>query len=134
MATLYVARSATLSKWASDVGLGKHIYKVGVTGEPVKKLVQAGWAGETDWQLVKSQPIDGSDEAALLEVLARKVKPIDPKYYPRIKDAAGIFKLDPAHVENHMLITRALADTHERSVIKLKPADFADYLIHNAMK
>jgi hypothetical protein len=134
MATLYVARSAALCQWGFGVGLGKNIYKIGVTDEPVKKLVAAGWAGEQDWKLIASQPADGLDEAAMLELLARKAKPIDPKYYPRIRDTAGLFKLEPAHVENHMLITRALADTHDRSVIKLKPADFAAYLIHNALK
>jgi hypothetical protein len=134
MATLYVARSAALCQWGSDVGLGKNIYKIGITDEPVKKLVAAGWAGEQDWKLIANQPIEGTDEAAMLEVLARKAKPIDPKYYPRIRDTGGLFKIEPAHVENHMLITRALEDTHDRSVIKLKPADFAAYLIHNALK
>jgi hypothetical protein len=134
MATLYVARSAQLGKWASDVGLGKHIYKIGVTDEPVKPLVQAGWAGESDWQLVKQQPVDGASEAELLARLARKATLVEPRYYPRIRDAAGIFKVDPIHVENHMLVTRALAGGMDRAAIKLKPADFADYLIHNALR
>jgi hypothetical protein len=133
MATLYVARSAKLGKWASDVGLGKHIYKVGVTDEDVKALVASGWAGEKDWQLVKQQPADGLGEEDVLQRLGRKAKLVDPKYYPRIRDAAGMFKLDPAHVENHILITKALAGEAERQELKLKPIDFADYLIHNAV-
>ncbi len=133
MATLYVARSARLGKWAFEVGLGKHIYKVGVTDEPVKKLVAAGWAGETDWQLVKQQPAELA-EADALERLAKKEKAIDPRYYPRIREAAGLFKVDPVHVENHMLVTRALAGEASASPIKLKPADFAAYLIHNATR
>ncbi|HUK59162.1 MAG TPA: hypothetical protein VLV50_08005 [Stellaceae bacterium] len=134
MATLYVARSAKLGKWASDVGLGKHVYKIGVTDEPVKTLVAAGWAGETDWQLVKQQPAEEVSEADALERLGKKEKPVDPRYYPRIRDAAGIFKVDPVHVENHMLLTRALAGEADATPIKLKPADFAAYLIHNALR
>ncbi|HUB94420.1 MAG TPA: hypothetical protein VL993_00795 [Stellaceae bacterium] len=134
MATIFVARSASLGKWASDVGLGKHIYKVGVTDEPVKPLVAAGWAGETDWQLVKSQPVDGASEAAVFEQLARKVKVVDPKYYPRIKNTSGLYKVDPVNVENHILVTRVLADTTDPATVKLKPADFAVYLIHNALR
>jgi hypothetical protein len=132
MATLYVARSAKLGKWGADVGLGKHIYKFGVTDENVKALVAAGWAGETDWQLVKQQPADGLAEEEALQRLMRKNKIVDPKYYPRIREAAGVFKVDPAHVENHILITKALAGEAERQALKLKPADFAAYLIHNA--
>jgi len=133
MATLYVARSAKLGKWGSDVGIGKHIYKFGITDEDLKALVTAGWAGETDWQLVKQQPVDGIGEDDALQRLTLKVKPVDPKYYPRIRNAAGVFRLDPAHVENHILITKALAGEAERGTLKLKPADFAAYLIHNAI-
>jgi hypothetical protein len=134
MTTLYVARSAKLGKWASDVGLGKHIYKIGLCDEPVKPLVKDGWAGETDWQLVKSQEVEGLSEGDALERLAKKEKLVEPRYYPRIRDAAGIFKVDPVHVENHMLVTRALAGEADATPIKLKPADFAAYLIHNALR
>jgi hypothetical protein len=133
MATLYVARSAKLGKWASDVGLGKHVYKIGISDENPKALVAAGWAGETDWQLVKQQPAEGVSEADILQRLARKEKAIDPKYYPRIRDAIGLYKVDPVRVENHILITRALAGSTESAALKLKPVDFADYLIHNAV-
>lgn len=134
MATLYVARSSKLGKWASDVGLSKNIFKVGVTEDPVKPLVERGWAGESDWQLVKQQPVEGVSEDEVVARLARKEKWIDPKYYPRIRDTAGLFKVDPAHVENHILVTRALAGDAETKEMKLKPADFAAYLIHNALK
>jgi hypothetical protein len=134
MATIYVARSSTLGKWASDVGLSKHVYKVGVTDEPVKPLVAAGWAGETDWTLVKQQPVEGLGEAEAIERLARKEKLIDPNLYPKLKGTLGVFKVLPAHVENHILVRRALAGEAERLELKLKPADFAEYLIHNAIK
>ena len=134
MATIYVARSSKLGKWAFDVGLSKHIYKIGVTEEPAKPLVAAGWAGETDWTMVKQQPVDNLAEAEAIERLARKEKLIDPNLYPKLKGALGVFKVLPAHVENHILVRRALAGEAERIELKLKPADFADYLIGNATK
>lgn len=134
MSVIYVARSAKLGKWASDVGLSKHVYKFGYGDEDVKVLVAQGWAGEDDWQLVQSVAAAGLDEAQLIERIARREKAIDPRYYPRIRDTAGLFKVDPIHVENHMLVTRALAGEAERVAIKLKPADFAAYLIEIARR
>lgn len=134
MAVIYVARSVKLADWGSEVGLSKHLYKLGVAAAPVKPLVAAGWAGETDWTLVKQQEAAGVEEAEVLARLARKEKPIDTKYYPRLRDAAGVFKVDPAHVESHILVTRALAGESDRVALRLKPADFAAYLIHNALK
>ena len=134
MATIYVARSSRLSKWASDVGLSKHVFKLGCTDEDPKALVAAGWAGETDWQLVKKQAADALTEAEAAERVARKEKLIDPNVYPRLRGAIGIFKVLPAHVENHMLVRRALAGEAERIEVKLKPADFAEYLIENAVR
>ncbi len=134
MAAIYVAHSIKLGKWASDVGLSKHIYKFGCSDEDVKALVARGWAGEDDWQLLKSVAVDSGDEAQLIERVARREKAIDPRYYPRIRDTAGLFKVDPAHVENHMLVARALAGEAERVAIKLKPADFAAYLIDIARR
>ena len=134
MGTIYVARSATLSKWGSDVGLGKHLYKVGCTDAAVKPLVAAGWAGASDWQLVRSEPADDLVEAEILARLAAKDKVVDPNYYPRIRGTPGIFKVDPLHVERHILVTRALEGDAAREAIKLKPVDFAVYLIHNARR
>jgi hypothetical protein len=85
MPVIFVARSSKLGKWASDVGLSKHVYKVGVAeaGE-LKAVVAAGWAGETDWNIVKKDAIEGLSEAEVIERLAGKQKMVDPNLYPKI--------------------------------------------------
>jgi hypothetical protein len=134
MGVIYAARSVALSKWGADVGLSKHIYKIGYGDVPLKKQIAADWAGEHDWALVAQQAMEGLDEDEIIARVARKQKLIDPGFYPRLKGARGIFKVLPAHVENHMLMTRALAGAAERVEIKLKPADFGAFLIHNAVR
>jgi len=134
MAVIYVARSTKFSKWASDVGLSKNVFKLGVAEEPVKDLIAAGWAGETDWQLVKKEPAEDLTEEAVIERLRKRETMIDPRYYPRIRDTLGLFKVDPVHVESHIIVGRALEGGAERVELKLKPADFASYLIHNARR
>src|SRR5690348_11747401 len=47
MPVLFVARSVKLGRWGSDVGLGKHVYKVGVAEDDPKTVAAAGWAGES---------------------------------------------------------------------------------------
>ena len=134
MAILYVARSAKLSRWASDVGLGKNVYKVGICDGDPKPLAAAGWAGETDWTIVGKTAIEGPSEAEALERLGRKERMIDPNLYPKLKGAAGVFRLTPERIHNHIIVTRALAGESDRAEIKLKPTDYADYLIHNTLK
>lgn len=134
MAILYVARSAKLARWASDVGFGKHVYKVGISEDAPKALAAAGWAGETDWTIVRQRPVEDLSEAAALTRLGQKEKAIDPNLYPKLKGAAGIFRLSAERVENHIVVKRALAGDSDRVQIKLKPADFADYLIANALR
>ena len=134
MPVLFVARRAKLARWASDVGFGKHVYKVGVSDDDPKPLVAAGWAGEADWKLVRSEEVEGLSEEDALARLGRREKPIDPKLYPKLKGAAGVFRVSPEHVENHIIVGRALAGDSDRVDLKLKPADFAAYLIHNATR
>jgi hypothetical protein len=135
LATIYVLRSKTLSDWGYDVGLSKHIYKVGYTEGDVKDIVSAGWAGASDWVLVKKQDgVEGVTENEIVSRLAAKVKVIEPKLYPRIKEAIGIFKVVPAQVENHLLVSRALAGEPEIRELKIKPADIAAYLIANGLQ
>jgi hypothetical protein len=134
MATLYVARSSKLGRWASDVGLGKNIYKVGLADGDPKALAATGWAGETDWTIVRKAPVEGLGEEEILARLGRTEKMIDPNLYPKLKGAVGVFRLTPARVENHIIITRALAGESDHAAIKLRPTDYADYLIHNALR
>jgi hypothetical protein len=135
MPVLYVARSASLSKWASDVGLSKHVFKVGLAeADALKDLLAAGWAGQTDWTLVRKQEVELADEEEILQRLAKKEKVVDPALYPRIRGERGIYKVVPAHVENHMLVTRALGGEESIRDVKVKPADFGDYLIKNALR
>ena len=134
MQFLYVARSAKLCRWASDVGLGKHVYKVGVAPSDPKPLAAAGWAGETDWAITRKQTVEDLSEEEALARLARKEKMVEPNLYPKLKGANGVFRLAPTKVESHIIVTRALAGHSDRVEIKLKPTDFADYLIHNALR
>lgn len=134
MAVLFVARSATLARWASDVGFGKHLYKVGLADADPKLLAAADWAGETDWKIVGSQQVEGLSEEEVIARLARREKTIDPNLYPKLRGATGVFRVSPEHVENHIIVGRALAGASDRVDIKLKPADFAAYLIHNALR
>jgi hypothetical protein len=134
MGILYVARSVKLGRWGSDVGLGKNVYKVGVADGDPKALAAAGWAGETDWTILRKVAVEGLSEEEALDRLGRKEKMIDPNIYPKLKGAAGVVRLTPARVENHILVTRALAGQSDRAELKLKPTDYADYLIHNTMR
>ncbi|HWG79410.1 MAG TPA: hypothetical protein VN681_06530 [Stellaceae bacterium] len=132
MGVIFVARSAKFGKWASDVGLSKNVFKVGYSEEDPKPVIEQGWGGETDWTLVRKRDADGTSEEQIVQRLARKEKLVDPNYYPRLRGATGIFKVSPEHVENHILVARVMTGASERQELKLKPTDFADYLIHNA--
>jgi hypothetical protein len=134
MGVIYVARSVKFGKWASDVGLSKHVFKVGYTDDDPKAVVEQGWGGETDWTILRKREAEGLSEEAVIERLQRKEKMIDPAYYPRLRGAAGIFKVLPEHVENHIIVARTMSGQSDRVELKLKPADFAEYLIHNALR
>jgi hypothetical protein len=110
------------------------VYKVGVSDEDPKTLAALGWAGETDWKIVRRDEVEGLSEAEALERLTNREKPIDPALYPKLKGASGVFRVAADHVENHLLVTRALAGDSQRIDLKLKPADFAAYLVHNATR
>jgi len=132
MGILYVAASKNLQKWGSDVGLGKNnLYRVGwiEDGTPEEALV--GLAGESDWTVLKTVETDGP-ETAVLERLGRKEKLVDPNYYPRLKGASGIVKVNPVAVENAMLVAIALDNREPPKNFKIKPIDIANHLARNA--
>lgn len=135
MATIYVARSKSLNEWGSDVGLGKNLYKVALTEDDAKQAIERlnaeAHAGRTDWALVKAEDAGELDEGTVLDRLGAREKMVDPKYYPRIRGALGIYRVKLEHVENHILVKQALAG-EEPKLGKLKPADVAGYLIANA--
>jgi len=132
MASIYVARSVKAGKWASDVGLGKHVYKLGVTEGDPKEVAAVGWAGETDWSIVRVEPVEGLDEDEAIDRLAGKERMIDPNLYPKLKGARGVFRLNQAKVENHIVVSRALAGDSDLKALKLTPVDYAAYMIANA--
>ena len=134
MAVLFVARSAELCDWASDVGLSKHVYKLGVTEAPIKEVIAAGWSGFGGWNLVKKQDIEELDNDAAIAKAAARAKMIDPALYPRIRGETGLFKVTTAQVENYVVLTRALAGDQEGAPFQPKHPDFADYLINSALR
>lgn len=75
--------------------------------------------------------MEGIEEAGALARVAEKEMTIDPDYYPQLKGAAGIFKVKLVNVENYVLVRKALAGEQTKAV-RIKPTDFADYLIRNA--
>lgn len=137
MAVIYVASSKALAEWGGDVGLTKHLYKVGIAEDgaeaAIAALNEARHAGVDDWRLLKQEEADSIDERELWERLARKEKPVDPLYYPKIQGAEGIFKVKITNVENHWVVKHAL-ESSEVLAKKMKPADVAAYLISNALK
>ena len=139
MPVVFVASSRELGKWGGDVGLTKHIYKLGVAEESaeaaVKAMNESAAAGFSDWKLLKKEEVETADEDALLARLANREKMVDPGLYPKIRGERGIFKVKPENVENHFLVKHALESEHsELKAFKAKPADVGAYLINSALR
>ena len=134
MGYLYVARSATLANWGSDVGLGKNLFRLGFSEEdPAGVVKTASWCGMSDWTLVKKVESEGLDQEAAIAKLARKEKMVDPGLYPKLKGERGIFKIRMEQVESHILVSGALEGIQAK-MGKVKPADIGSYMIHNVLR
>lgn len=137
MALLFVARSASLCKWASDVGLGKHLFKVALAADKdaMKDAITAGWAGTTDWRLIASTPVEELDEDELIARLDQREKIVDPRFYPHIRDAVGIVRVQEANVLNALLVSQAMASADAPlTPSKPKAKDYGEYLLRSVMK
>ena len=137
MPVIYAARSLGLQKWGAEVGLGKHVYKVGVgegkAAEVEAALNAAHVAGQADWKVLKLEKVEAADEAEILERLAKREKAVDPNFYPRLRGAQGVFKVKLENVGNQILVQQAFG-TGSLRIEKLKPADIGAYLIRNGLE
>jgi hypothetical protein len=132
MATIYVAASKANQEWASDVGLGKNVFKLGVVEDGPPEEALAGFAGQDDWKVLAAEDAGELTEAEALDKLGRKHKPVDPTYYPKLRGATGLFRINVAAVENAMLVAIALENREPPKNFKVKPADIAKNMITNA--
>ena len=82
-----------------------------------RQAAAAGWAGESDWSIVKSEPVEGLSEDEAIDRLAAKERMIDPNLYPKLKGARGVFRINPTKVENHIVVTPGARrrQRHERA-------------------
>jgi hypothetical protein len=133
MSVIYVARSAVVTEWASDVGLGKNIFKIGVAKDAAKALAElnAGLCGGTDWAILAEADAGELTTEKAAERVTRKEKMIDPKLYPRLKGTIGLFRVKQDNVENNLMLKKAL-DGMQIAALKIKPADIANYLLNLA--
>jgi hypothetical protein len=137
MPDVFVARSQGLSKWGAEVGVTKHLFKVGVAEASaeaaLKAMNAAGCAGETDWKLVAKETVESADESAIVERLGRREKLVDPNLYPRLKGERGVVKVKPSNVENHLMVKKALSG-EEDIAIKVNAVVIGAYLIANGLR
>ncbi len=136
MPTMFVAKSDSQQGWASDVGLTRHVYKLGLSADGAEAAVDAfnaeSHAGRSDWTLLAAQETAETDEEALFRRVARKETMVDPTYYPQLKRARGIFKVKLANVENHLLVKEALEGHPPRKTKAPTAAQIAAYLLRLA--
>ncbi len=132
MSSIYVAFSPAMQEWGSDVGVSKHLYKGGFTDEDPKDAVKAlndeAYAGQKDWELAGAREVAGLDAATFATRLTERQKAIDPLYYPKIRGAKDIVKLDQRKIEANIVIKRTM-EGRDSKVPKLTPALVADFVL-----
>lgn len=136
MPVVYVAASKTLSDWGASVGISKSLYKIGLAddGKAAVADLNAGTvAAAEDWKLVKAAEAGDLDADTLDERLAAAEIVVDPNYYPKLRRASGVVRVRPETVENALLVEKAMAN-ETNLTMKLKPADFADWLIRLVLR
>jgi hypothetical protein len=135
MAVLYVAHSKQMAGWGADVGLGKNLFLVDLADnlEAATAFLAGKPCGADDWVVVKSQESDRIDRELVQTKLSAREKRVDPGLYPRLRGFSGLFKVKPENVENHIMVKKALEGLSP-SALKIKNADIALYLLHNAAK
>ena len=79
-------------------------------------------------KLAGARALSGLDQLALLTRLSERQKVLDPLYYPKIKGAKDIVKLEQRKVEANLVIKRTM-EGRDSKVPKLKPADMADFIM-----
>ncbi|MDX2225185.1 MAG: hypothetical protein SFV21_20680 [Rhodospirillaceae bacterium] len=135
VATLYVVKSKALQEWGGDVGISKHLYAVVLSeaapAEFNAQLNAQGLAGQTDWQVIAKRETDATDADAVMDKIAVRVNRVDPVYYPRIKGARNVFKINLRNIEASLVVKMAL-ETGDAKVPKVKPADIGNYLLDAA--
>lgn len=136
MPNVYIAMSETMQAWGNDAGISKHLYKIGVADESPEEAVQAlneaGYGGQSDWILVANRAEETVDETALLARVGERMKLIDPLYYPKIKGAKDIVRVDQRKVEAHIVIKRTM-EGRDSKVPKLKPKDMGGFILDGAL-
>ena len=136
MPSVYIAMSQTMQEWGNDAGISKHLYKIGFTDEvpadAVKELSASGYGGQNDWVLLDTREADSLDQDALMARITNRMKLIDPLYYPKLKGAKDIVRLDQRKVEASIVIKLTM-EGRASKVPKLKPKDMAGFILDVAL-
>jgi hypothetical protein len=76
--------------------------------------------------------VETVDQDALMARVADRMKVVDPLYYPKIKGAKDIVRLDQRKVEANIVIKLTM-EGRASKVPKLKPKDMAGFILDAAL-